>query len=208
MGLSVFAYKMEIIISHRWSQGWLSAQEVAALRTWEMQMPFTGNLLLLTLMRNLGQQWELGTTSYSPIFSSGSSLWNWPTYSWSPLWSCKVLWLISDKGGNFNLKSWPVFIPGSSNLNAISVSLSQPVSSLQVPRFYLCLLLSSLNTLRNISFLTTVSWWVLFLSDLIRNLMIFERYAMMSEYVLLSSSSGFEGQVLSPVPLPFFLRWG
>lgn len=133
MGLSVFVYKMEIIISHRWSWGLLSAQDVAALRTWERQMPFTGNLSSLTYTDE--KPWSAMRTGYhilrSPIFSSLEPLWNWPTYSHSTLDLQSSMTDIWQRVEIFNLKSWPVFMPGSSNLNAISVSLSQPVSALQ-----------------------------------------------------------------------------
>ena len=87
MGLSVFVYKMEIIISHRWSWGLVSAQEVAALRTWEIQMPFTGNPLLLPYTDE--KPWSAVRTGYhilrSSAFSSLEPLGNWPTYSHSTL---------------------------------------------------------------------------------------------------------------------------
>lgn len=132
MGLSVFVYKMEIIISHRWSWGLVSTQEVAALR-WEIQMPFTGNPLLLPYTGE--KPWSAVRTGYhilhSPIFSSLEPLGNWPTYSHSTLDLQSSVTDVWQRVEIFNLKSWPVFTASSSNLNAISVSLSQPVSSLQ-----------------------------------------------------------------------------
>ena len=67
----------------------------------------------------------------SPVFSSLEPLGNWPTYSHSTLDLQSSMIDIWQRVEIFNLKSWPVFTPGSSNLNAISVSLSQSVSSLQ-----------------------------------------------------------------------------
>ena len=133
MGLSVFVYKMEIIISHRWSWGLVSAQEVAALRTWEIQMPFTGNPLLLCYTDE--KPWSAVRTGYHILCSSAfyflEPLGNGPTYSHSTLDLQSSVTDVWQRVEIFNLKSWPVFTPGSSNLNAISVRLSQPVPSLQ-----------------------------------------------------------------------------
>ena len=52
----------------------------------------------LPLMRNLGQQWELGTTSCAALSSLPWSHWGIGQLILIPLLICKVLWLTSDKG--------------------------------------------------------------------------------------------------------------
>lgn len=132
MGLSVFVYKMEIIISHRWSWGLLSAQEVAAWEHGRCRCHSLGISLsgIYTGWETLVSNENCTTSCAAPSSLPGSHC-GIGQLILIPLLICKVPMIdIWQRVEIFNLKSWPVFIPGS-NLNAISVSLSQPVSSLQ-----------------------------------------------------------------------------
>ena len=155
-------------------------------------------------MRNLGQQWELGTTSCAAPPSLPWSHWGIGQLILIPLLICKVLWLMSDRGwkslswrAGLSLHLVPLtWMPSRwAWVNQCLLSRGPQVLSLLV----------LLSPERWVSFLTAISWWVLFLSDLVRNLMIFERSAMMYEYILLSSILCFQGQ-FSLLFLPLF--WG
>lgn len=113
----------------------------------------------LTLMRNLGQQWELGTTSCAAPPSLPWSHWGIGQLILIPLLICKVLWLMSDRGwkslswrAGLSLHLVPLtWMPSRwAWVNQCLLSRGPQVLSLLV----------LLSPERWVSFLTAISWWV------------------------------------------------